>query len=156
MSVLSHDFVWHGSPVPWTFDDDTAARLIGTVARIDLSVAGMDTAARWRSGDLDVLATPRVVALVEEAACATLASVLPPDVTTVGTRIDLRHRAATPVGATVQAIARVTGIEGTRIHFDVSAVEDPTGGARVVAEGVHTRVVVDRGSFLSALAPAQS
>lgn len=136
----------------WSLDDDTAARLTGTIAHVDLTVTAADTAARLGSGDLDVLATPRVVALVEQAACAALSAVLPPELTTVGTQIDLRHRAPTPVGATVRASARITGIEGTRIRFDVTTIEDPDGFARLVAEGQHVRVVVDRAGFLAALA----
>ena len=136
----------------WTFDADTASALVGTRAVVDLVVSDADTAVRAGSGELEVLATPRVVALVEEAACAALAGSLPSAVTSVGTRIDVRHRAPSAVGAPVRAIAVVTQVDGARVQFDVSAVEDPDGGGLVVAEGSHTRVVVDRAAFLEALA----
>ena len=137
--------------MPWTFDTDTASALVGTRAVVDLVVSDADTASRAGSGDLDVLATPRVVALVEEAACAALAGSLPPTVTSVGTRIDIRHRAPSAVGAVVRGIAVITHVDATRVQFDVSTVEDPDGRALVVADGAHTRVVVDRAAFLKAL-----
>lgn len=138
--------------MPWTFDDDTASRLLGSSATVELVVGDADTAAHLGSGDLDVLATPRVVALVEEAACVALAGSLPADVTSVGTRIDLRHRAPTAVGSRVRATATVVGVDGMRVQFDVTAAEDPDGAGLLIADGTHARVVVERDAFVSSLA----
>ena len=108
--------------------------------RVMLTVSEADTATAMRSGDVPVLATPRVVALCEEAACAALAGVLEPGSTSVGTWIELEHLAPTPVGAEVVAEAALTHAEGRRLEFDVTVSQ----GDAVVARGRHRRQVVDR------------
>jgi predicted thioesterase len=119
----------------------------GTTAAVSAEVTEADTATALGSGDVPVLATPRVVALMEQAAVAAIAGSLPPEATTVGIRIAVDHIAATAVGRAVTAVATVTGVEGRRIDFGVEVDE----GGRVIARGTHTRVVVDRDTFLSGL-----
>lgn len=131
------------------FTDETAHALVGAQASTTLVVGAQDTAIAAGSGDLPVLATPRMIALMEEAACVALAGSIPGGWTSVGTRIDVRHVAPTPVGATVTATARVTEAGGKRCTFDVVAEVD---GARV-GSGTHDRVVVARDAFLATLAP---
>jgi len=114
-----------------------------------LVVSDRDTAVAVGSGDVPVLATPRIAALAEAAAVAALRPFLGPGETSVGTRIDLEHRAPTAVGATVTARATVTGVEGRGVTFALRVVE----GDAVVASGTHVRVVVDREWFLSRLEP---
>ncbi|HLH70074.1 MAG TPA: hotdog domain-containing protein [Candidatus Dormibacteraeota bacterium] len=116
-------------------------------ARVELTVAEDDTAIAMRSGDVPVLATPRLVALCEQAACAAIADVLDPGATSVGTWIELEHLAPSPLGARVVAEAVLTGGEGRRLEFEVVA----TQGEVVVARGRHRRQVVDRGRFLGRL-----
>jgi predicted thioesterase len=107
-------------------------------------VAPADTAPALRSGDVPVLATPRVVALCEEAAVSALEGRLLPNQTSVGMRVQLDHLAPTAIGATVTAEATLERIEGRRLVFTVS-VNDARG---LVAAGKVTRVVVDVQHFL--------
>jgi predicted thioesterase len=116
----------------------------GVHGQAELVVADDDTAIAARSGDVPVLATPRLLALCEEAACAAIADRLGPDETTVGLRIELTHIAPTRVGSRVQADATLDRTEGRRLVFTVS-VSDACG---LVAAGKLTRAVVDRASFL--------
>jgi predicted thioesterase len=115
----------------------------GLVAEITAVVGIEDTATVLGSGDVQVLGTPRVVALVEAAAIAALAGRLDPATTSVGTHIDLRHRAPSPIGAVVTASAEVTAVERRTITFSVVAHMDDTP----IADGTHTRVVVRREGF---------
>jgi fluoroacetyl-CoA thioesterase len=120
----------------------------GLAAQVELTVGHADTAQALGSGDVPVLATPRVVALIESATVAATAASLEPGNTTVGTRIELDHLAATAVGRRVVAEAHLVAIDGRRLTFEV-AVHD---GDTVAAQGRVERVVVDRGRFLSKLA----
>ncbi|MEV5768229.1 hotdog domain-containing protein [Micromonospora sp. NPDC052213] len=116
----------------------------GLTARVELTVADTDTAQAVGSGDVPVLGTPRVLALAEAATVAATAPRMPSGSTTVGTRVELDHRAATPVGRTVVAQARLAAVDGRRLHFEVS-VRD---GDETVAEGRVERVLVDRQRFV--------
>ena len=106
--------------------------------------AAHDTAAALGSGDVEVLGTPRLVALVEEAACAAIAPRVAAAETTVGVRVELDHAKPTPVGDRVTADALVTNVEGRRLDFDV-VVRDSRGQ---VASGKVVRMLVDRRRFL--------
>lgn len=119
----------------------------GTSASISLVVMEQDTAIALGSGDVAVLATPRVVALSEEAAVAALAGSLPGGATTVGTTITLDHLAASGVGSSVTATATVISVEGKKILFSVDVRESD----KLVAKGTHTRFVVDRTRFIRSL-----
>lgn len=119
-------------------------------ASVTAEVGPGDTAERLGSGDLAVLGTPRVVALVEAAAVAVAGRRLAPNETSVGTRIDLQHLAPTPVGETVKAEAVLVRADGRGLYFDVSV----TCGGAVVARGRHERVVVDRLRFLARVGAA--
>lgn len=107
-------------------------------------VTEADTAAAMGSGDVPVLATPRVVALAEQATCAAVAGALPPDRTTVGSEVQLTHLAPTPVGGEVTADALLESVEGRRLNFKVT-VNDRRG---LIAAGYVTRVLVDRERFV--------
>lgn len=111
---------------------------------VELTVSDDDTAVAHRSGDVEVLATPRVVALCEEAAVLAAQPLLGEGETTVGMRIQLDHLAPVAVGSTVRAEATLERAEGRRLVFTVS-VSDARG---LVAAGKVTRVVVDRKRFL--------
>lgn len=116
----------------------------GLSGRIELTVDELDTAVALRSGDVLVLATPRIVALCEEASIAALAGMLQDHETTVGMRVQLDHLAPTAVGQLVTAEATLEKVQGRRLTFTVS-VSDARG---LVAAGKVTRVVVDRERFL--------
>jgi predicted thioesterase len=116
----------------------------GLTAKLDLTVTGDDTAVAAHSGDVDVLSTPRIVALCEEAAVAAVEGHLEPGETTVGMRIQLDHLAPAAVGTVVQASVKLEKVEGRRLKFSVS-VNDARG---LVAAGKITRVIVVRERFL--------
>lgn len=109
-----------------------------------LVVTHDDTAVALRSGEVEVLATPRVIALAEEAAMAAVSDQLPADQTTVGMRVQIDHLAPTSVGSSVAAEATLEKVEGRRLTFTVS-VSDQCG---LVAAGKVTRVVVVTERFL--------
>ncbi|HET6818911.1 MAG TPA: hotdog domain-containing protein [Mycobacteriales bacterium] len=120
---------------------------IGLSASVRLVVGEQDTAVALGSGDVPVLGTPRVVALVEEATVAAVRDALAPTQTTVGTRVDVEHLRASAVGATVEVLATLEIVEGSRLQFAVAVTQD----GREVARGRVTRQVVDRERFLSRL-----
>lgn len=106
-----------------------------------------NTALKMGSGDLEVFATPAMVALMEQAAMNAVAAELDEDATTVGTEMNCSHIKASKMGAEVTATAVLTNVEGRKLTFTVGA-KDEQG---IIGEGVHTRVVVDRARFLSKL-----
>ena len=116
----------------------------GLGATVELTVKEGDTADALRSGDVPMLATPRVVALSEEATVAALAGHLDAKVTTVGQRVQLDHLLPIPVGQSVRAEARLESVEGRRLVFTVSV--NSTRG--LVAVGKITRVIVNRDRYI--------
>jgi fluoroacetyl-CoA thioesterase len=125
--------------------------MIGALGHAEHQVGQADTAIAIGSGDLPVLASPIMIALMEAAACDALAGLLPPESTSVGTHVDVRHLAPSAVGATVTATAEVVDVQGTRITFRVSARHSSQGGPVEIGAGTHVRVVVPRDRFLAAL-----
>jgi fluoroacetyl-CoA thioesterase len=109
-----------------------------------MTVTDADTAIAYRSGEVPVLATPRIIALVEEAAVAAVHPGLEPGASTVGVRVQIEHISPTPVGGTVTAEATLEKVEGRRLVFHVSA-RDERG---LIAAGKVTRVLVDVERFL--------
>ncbi len=103
-----------------------------------------DTAAAYGSGLVPVLSTPYLIALMENAAQISVAAHLDPGVTTVGTAIDMRHIAATPVSLEVRVKSELISIEGRRLHFHIEAW-DPI---EKIGEGEHTRVIIDKARFM--------
>jgi len=116
----------------------------GLLARVELTVTDADTAQALGSGDVPVLGTPRVLALAEAATVAATAARIDPGLTTVGVRVELDHRAPTPVGRKVVAEATLGKVDGRRLLFEV-VVRD---GETVAAEGRVERVVVERQRFV--------
>ena len=119
----------------------------GLRATVEHVVTGADTSIALGSGDVPVLATPRVVALCEQATVAALAGQLGPEFSTVGMRVQLDHLQPTAVGPSVVAEATLDKVEGRRLTFLVT-VNDGRG---LVAAGKVTRVVVERERFLDKL-----
>jgi predicted thioesterase len=116
----------------------------GLSAEVELVVRDEDTAVALRSGEVPVLATPRVVALCEEASVAALSGHLEAGETSVGHTVQLDHVAPTRVGTQVRAEATLLKVNGRRLTFSVS-VTDARG---LVAAGKVTRVVVDAERFM--------
>jgi predicted thioesterase len=124
--------------------DELSAFTPGLTAQVELTVAEADTAQWLGSGDVPVLGTPRVLALAEAASVAATARQLPPGTTTVGTRADVRHLIATPIGRRVTARATLAAVDGRTLTFEVVVRE----GDRVLAEVRVERAVVDRQRFI--------
>lgn len=103
-----------------------------------------DTARAMRSGTVDVLGTPRLIALCEEASCRAIASTLADGTTTVGMKVGLDHLQPSGVGERVVAEAVLSKVEGRRLTFTVSASD----GRGLVAVGKVLRVVVDVERFM--------
>jgi predicted thioesterase len=106
-----------------------------------------DLAIALGSGSLPVLGTPRVIALCEEATVNAIAGALPPDLTTVGVHIDIRHLAPTALGATVVAKAILSEFDGKRLSYTVTASDKDN----TVASGSIHRAIVDIERFMSRL-----
>lgn len=112
-----------------------------------ITVAEANTALALGSGDMLVLATPQMVALMENAAMMAVKDHLPDGSTTVGSMINTTHVRPTGMGMEVKATATLVEAEGRKLTFAVKA-EDANG---LIGEGTHIRYVVDRQKFLSKL-----
>jgi fluoroacetyl-CoA thioesterase len=122
-------------------------------ATLTLTVTDADTAIALGSGTLPVLGTPRLLAWCEAATCAALEPTLPDGSTSVGTRVELEHLAASAVGQQVQVTASSTYADGRLHRFTVAARNVGPDGSpgRLVGTGEITRVVVDVERFLGRL-----
>jgi fluoroacetyl-CoA thioesterase len=134
----------------------------GLLAELRVVVTEADTAIAAGSGDVPVLATPRLLALAEAASVAAIEPQLGAEMTSVGTAASLEHRRASPVGAEIVVEAELTEVAGRRLVFSFIVRHSPSGpGAEggpeaeedlVVGAGTLERVVVDREKFLARLA----
>ncbi|HET6652119.1 MAG TPA: hotdog domain-containing protein [Nocardioides sp.] len=124
---------------------------VGRTATLEFTVSQDDTAAALGSGDLPVLGTPRLLAWAEAATCAAIAADLDAASSSVGTRIQLDHVAASPVGAAVSVTATTSYADGRLVRFEVVAEHEVDGAPKVVGHGEVTRVVVDRERFIGRL-----
>jgi fluoroacetyl-CoA thioesterase len=105
------------------------------------------TAEKAGNKGVDVLSTPMLLQLIEEAAVQCLAPALGPDEVTLGSYIDLTHIAPTPVGFIVRTEVEVIGVDGRRVNFAVAAFDE----REKIAEGTHERYIVERSRFLATL-----
>lgn len=121
--------------------------MIGLSHTSELTVTDAITAIAMGSGDMPVLATPAMMALMENAAMLAVADHLPEGCTTVGGHIASSHLKPSKLGDTVTATATVTGVEGKKIEFRVEA----RCGETLLGEGTHLRFIVDREIFMSRL-----
>ena len=113
----------------------------------ELVVTDDVTAVRVGSGDMPVLATPMLLALMENAAMLAVKEALPEGCTTVGGHIASSHLKPSKIGDVVKAVAEVTMVEGKKIEFKVAAYS----GETLLGEGTHLRFVVEREKFMSRL-----
>jgi len=121
----------------------------GLSAQVELTVGAEDTAEYFRSGDVPVLATPRLIALCEEATCRATGGHLTDAQASVATRVQFDHLAPVALGAVVLAEATLVKVEGRRLTFTVSAARLGGDAGGLVGAGRVTRVVVDRATFLA-------
>jgi fluoroacetyl-CoA thioesterase len=115
----------------------------GLSGTAEMVVGEQHTAPRVGSGRIRVLATPVMINLIEAAALAAVEQSLPEEHQSLGTRLNLSHIAATPVGMRVRATAEVVKVEGRTIHFKVRAEDE----RELIGEGTHERVVVNLERF---------
>ena len=116
----------------------------GTQGSFALDVAPEHLANRFKDATLPaVLATPVMIMAMENAALNAIKPYFEPGESAVGTRVDVTHLAATPVGRHVVAHAEVTGVSGRHIEFIVHAVD----GSELIGRGTHGRVVIDLAKF---------
>ena len=111
------------------------------------TVTNNETAQSMGSGDMPVLATPALVAIMENAAMLAAATKLEDGETTVGGSISVKHLKPSPVGATIIATAILNNRDGHRMDFDITALQDDV----VVGTATHTRFVVNRIKFMNKL-----
>ena len=122
---------------------------LGTKATFTLRVKPEHLANRFKDAMLpQVLATPMMILIMENAALAAIRPYLDEGESAVGTAIDVRHLAATPVGHEIRAEAEVVKVDGKKIEFKVSARD----GTEVIGSGTHARMVIDLASFNARLA----
>ena len=117
---------------------------IGTVNEINVTVEENMTAASMKSGSLQVLATPYMIALMEQASAELCQKFLPDDISSVGTMVNIQHLAATSVGAPVRVTATLTEFDGRKASFEVVAYDN----AGVIGKGTHERFTIKVESFL--------
>jgi predicted thioesterase len=115
----------------------------GLSGHAELVVGEQHTAPRVGSGMVHVLATPVMINLIEAAALAAIEPRLPKGYQSLGTRLDVRHIAATPVGMKVSALASVESVSGRTIRFKVEARDEK----ELIGDGTHERVVVNVAKF---------
>ena len=115
----------------------------GLSATVDIVVGTRDTAAHVGSGKIGVLATPIMVTLMETAALQAVERFMPPGQQTVGTRLDITHTAATPVGMRVRAQAELVKIEGRKLTFRLHAEDE----GETIGGGTHERLIISVDRF---------
>jgi len=119
--------------------------IAGMNASVTVKVDESNVARTVGSGSTDVFATPMMIALMERAACEALSGALEDGQTSVGTKIDAEHIAASPVGAEITAAATIESVEGRMIEFSIIASD----GRGEIGRAKHTRAVVDEAKFMA-------
>jgi len=117
----------------------------GLSAEITLTVTDSETAAKFGSGLVPVFATPALVGIMEGAAVKALEGQLAEGQTTVGTRIEVHHLAATPVGMIVRARAELTAVDGRKLTFQIEAWDE----VEKIGEAFHERFIIDQEKFMT-------
>lgn len=123
----------------------------GLIAEIQHTVAESDTAAAYGSGLVPVLSTPHLIALMENAAQKAMQPFLGSEQTAVGTRIEMQHLAATPVGMGVTVRAEVIAVDGRRVRFSIKAWD----ARECIGTCIHERAIIDRNRFMERVAKKQ-
>jgi len=121
---------------------------LGMKGSVEQKVGSKDTAASFGSGGVQVFATPMMVGIMENAALKAVDAFLPEGYSTVGTHLDVKHIAATPVGMTVRSDAELIEIEGKKLKFRITA-HDEKG---LIGEGIHSRYIINLEKFMGSVA----
>lgn len=120
---------------------------VGMKLELERVVSENDTAAKAASGSVEVLATPVMIAWMEEVSLKLAQKELEEGFTTVGTEVNIKHLKGTLVGKTVKITSVLTGIDRKRLVFNVEVLEDGV----VVGSGNHTRFIIDTEKFYEKL-----
>ena len=115
----------------------------GIIGKEEMLVTDADTAKALGSGGLNVFATPAMIALSEKTALTSVLEFLPEGQSTVGTKVDMAHIAATPVGMKVRCETELIEIDRRRLVFSVNVYDE----VEKIAEGTHERFIVDNAKF---------
>lgn len=117
---------------------------IGMTAEKSEEVTENNTAIKYGSGGVAVYATPAMIGIMEGTCLAAVDPFLPEGMSTVGIHLDIKHTAATPVGMSVRATAKLIEISGKRLTFTVEAYDNK----EKIGEGTHQRYIIDLAKFL--------
>ena len=118
---------------------------IGIKGRADTVVTEQNTATAVGSGLVPVFGTPSMTALMEKAAWTSLAPYLGEGESTVGTKLEITHDSASPLGIKVWAESEVTAVDGKRIVLKVAAYDEKG----LIGQGVHERFIITNDRFLA-------
>ena len=118
---------------------------IGLKGVVEITVSEKDSANNYGNEGVNVFATPAMVGIMEVAARNAVDSVIPEGFSTVGTRLDVKHLAATPVGFKVRAIAELLEVDDKRLVFKVEAYDD----VEKIGEGIHERYIIRLDKFMN-------
>lgn len=116
---------------------------IGVKGKESLTVTQQQSAKTMGSGTLDVLATPAMIALMEQTAWKSIVPYLDSNQSSVGTRLDITHDAPTPLGMTVTCESELVKIDGRRLVFTVTASDDKG----IIGKGIHERFLIQEDTF---------
>lgn len=115
----------------------------GLTGEREIIVTEENTAKAMKSGELDVFATPAMIALMEETAYKSVGDELEAGMGSVGTLMNVKHLAASPVGMRIRCKSELTQVDGRRLVFRVEAYDE----SGLIGEGVHERFIVDNQKF---------
>lgn len=118
--------------------------IIGIKGEAKITVTKNNTAVAYGSGGVEVFATPAMIGLMENAAANSVQIALSEGLSSVGTRVDIKHLAATPLGMVVRATSELIEIEGKRLVFKLEAFDE----VDKVGEGTHERFVINLEKFM--------
>jgi predicted thioesterase len=116
----------------------------GLRAEVSETVNSGNTASVWGSGALDVYSTPAMIALMEKASVLAVLPFLKEGCSTVGTNLNVRHIASSPIGANIKAEGVLTAADGRKLSFEVRAWDDK----ELIGEGLHERFIIDNKRFM--------
>lgn len=120
---------------------------VGIKHRKEITVADNHSAKAYGSGLVDVLATPALIALMENTSLESIESFLPEGYTTVGAEVSIKHLKATPLGVTISCDSRLSEVNGRKLVFEMHAW-DPKG---MIGIGTHIRYIVETKLFMEKL-----
>lgn len=118
---------------------------IGLKAEFEIIVSPKDTASQYGSGNLDVFATPAMIALMEKTSMMCIQNYLEAGQNSVGVEINVKHVKATPVGEAVLCIAELTEVDRSKLTFSVEAYDNEG----LIGQGIHKRFLIDEKQFMA-------